>query len=518
MRSAREPSEHVRRRVAHNTATNVLTKTLGLAVGFLLTPFILSRVGVASYGLWALTGSVVAYGALLDFGITGGLTKHVAEYWARGEVREAEEVIASALSIYTVFAGVILLAALLLAPFFPRLFHLQPEVHATGMRLVILMGLTTALSLPTALPMATLRALQRFDLANVVSLVAIALSASGTVAVLMLGGGIEALVLVHLAVTAVVQLPALWLLRRIAPDLRFGWRGATRRTARKLIAFSWYIFVSQSATRVQYRTDELIIGAYLPIASVTPYALARRLAEVAQALTDQFMRVLSPLAAELNAVEDTPRLRVVFLHGTRLSLAIHMPIALTTALMAGPLLGAWVGEEYVRYAPLVWLVSAALLIDTGVWPAGALLQAISRHQRLAAFAVFGAASNVALSIVLVRRWGLEGVAAATLITTFVTCHLLIAPYVLTTLGVRAGTMLRSVLWPVLIPVLPSALATIAVRHVVGTASLVMVLAAMALGAAIYWAVFLLTGATMAEKEWVRTTVRSAVAKVRTPSN
>ena len=516
MRGDREPAEQLRRRVAHSTATNVLTKVLGLAVGFVLTPFILSRVGAAAYGLWALTGSVVAYGALLDFGITGGLTKHVAEYWARREVRNAEEVIASALSIYTVFAGVILLAALLLAPFFPRLFNLQPEVHATAIRLVILMGLTTALSLPAALPMATLRALQRFDLANVVSLVAIGLSAAGTVAVLMLGGGIEALVLVHLAVTVFVQLPALWLLHRTAPDLRFGWRGATRGTARELIAFSWYIFVSQSATRVQHRADELIIGAFLPIVSVTPYALARRLAEVGQALTDQFMRVLSPLAAELNAVEDTPRLRVVFLHGTRLSLAMHLPIALTTALMAGPLLGVWVGAEYARYAPLVWLVSAALLIDTGVWPAGALLQAISRHQPLAAFAVFGAVANVALSIVLVHRWGLEGVAAATLITTFVTCHLLIAPYVLSTLGVRVGAMLRSVLWPVLVPALPSALATLAVRYVVGSASLVTVLAAMTIGCAAYWGVFLLTGATMAEKEWVRATVRSAIAKLRAP--
>jgi O-antigen/teichoic acid export membrane protein len=332
----------------------------------------------------------------------------------------------------------------------------------------------------------------------------------------MLGGGIEALVLVSLAVTAVVQLPALWLLRRIAPDLRFGWRGATRRTARKLTAFSWYIFVSQSATRVQYRTDELIIGAYLPVASVTPYALARRLAEVAQALTDQFMRVLTPLAAELNAVDDTTRLRVVFLHGTRLSLAIHIPVALATALMAGPLLGAWLGAEYVRYAPLVWLLSAAFLIDTGLWPAGAMLQAISRHQRLAAFAIFGAASNVALSIVLVRRWGLEGVAAATLITTLVTSYGLIAPYALSTLGVRAGAVLRSVLWPVLIPVLPSALAMLAVRHLVGTGSLPVVLATMALGAATYWAVFYLEGATMAERTWVRASVRSAVARVRAP--
>ncbi|HEX6065918.1 MAG TPA: hypothetical protein VFZ04_16915, partial [Longimicrobiales bacterium] len=62
------------------------------------------------------------------------------------------------------------------------------------------------------------------------------------------------------------------------------------------------------------------------------------------------------------------------------------------------------------------------------------------------------------------------------------------------------------------------LATLAVRHFAGTASLITVLAAMALGAATYWAVFLLTGATMAEKEWVRATVRSAVAKVRKPSD
>ena len=517
MRPDAERGAQVRSLVGRSTATNVLAKGFALAVGFLLTPFILDRVGPTSYALWVLIGSIVAYGALLDFGITGGLVKHVAGYWAQGDRARAEEVIGSALAIFTAFGVAILLASLALAPILPGLFRLPPDQQIRAGRLLVLMGFAVALSLPCAAPLATLRALQRFDLANVVSVVATVLSATGTVIALLLGGDIEELVIVSVAVNLIVQIPAIWLLHRVAPGLHVRIHRATRRTARSLMSFSWYIFVTQTATRVHYRTDELIIGAFLPVISITPYALARRLAEVAQALADQFMRVLLPLASELHAAQDALRLRKLLLDGTRLSLAIHTPVALATVLMAGPLLGAWVGEEYVRYAPLVWLLAAAIFIDTGLWPAGAVLQAMARHQRLAAFAVFGAVLNLALSIALVRNWGLAGVAGATVVSTLIVSYGLTAPYALSVIGAPFLDVVRSVVLPVLVPVLPSVLGILGVRPHVST-SLLGVLGAVGLGCAIYWLVFFFTGTTRAEREWIRLSVRPLRERVRRRSD
>ena len=100
---------------------------------------------------------------------------------------------------------------------------------------------------------------------------------------------------VSIAVTLTMQVPTLWLIHRLAPDLRIGWRGAKRSLVRTVLSFSWPLFVMDVADRLQTKSDEMVIGAFLHISAVTPYALARRLSEVAQIMTDQFMRVLVPL-------------------------------------------------------------------------------------------------------------------------------------------------------------------------------------------------------------------------------
>ena len=50
-------------------------------------------------------------------------------------------------------------------------------------------------------------------------------------------------------------------------------------------------------------------------------------------LTEQFMKVLQPLASQLHAENDAARLRALYLIGSRLSLAIAVPLAVTLILL-----------------------------------------------------------------------------------------------------------------------------------------------------------------------------------------
>src|SRR3989442_3492311 len=92
----------IHRRVLRNTVSNLLGKAIALITGFLLTLFILHKIGPIQYGLWILVGSAASYGSLLDLGITGAVIKYVAEYRAKGEHEQIRRFIATALSLYTV--------------------------------------------------------------------------------------------------------------------------------------------------------------------------------------------------------------------------------------------------------------------------------------------------------------------------------------------------------------------------------------------------------------------------------
>jgi O-antigen/teichoic acid export membrane protein len=411
----------IRRHVLRSTASNYGAKLITLATWFFLTPFILHQLGPTGYGLWAVVGSAVAYGTLLNFGISGAVIKYVAEHRARGENQHAHNLIATSLCLYSVLGVVAIAISLLIAPIFPDFFNVPPEDRDTAIWLVRLMGLGIGISIPCATATAVLWGLQRFHFSNLVTVLGTILSAVATVAVLLLGGGVLGMVAVSIAVTLIMQPITIWFIYRIAPELRFGWRGGKRSLIRKVMTFSWPLFVMDVGDRFQTKSDEIVIGAFLQMNAVTPYAIARRLSELAQILTDQFMRVLVPLASELHAENDHVRLRAVYVIGTRLTLAIFVPIACMLVILAQPILTMWVGEAYADYAHLVIILTLASLIDTSQWPAGSVLQAMARHRPLAILSVGTGLTNVALSILLVPKFGLTGVAIGTLVPTTVQC-------------------------------------------------------------------------------------------------
>jgi O-antigen/teichoic acid export membrane protein len=442
------------RRVLLSTLSNYAAKVFTLAVWFFLTPFLVHQLGDSAYGLWILVGSVAAYGSLLDFGIAPAVTKYVAEYHARGQLQLASSLVATALWLYTALGLLAVALSVILAFFFPRLFAIAPDQYSLATWLVLLSGLGLGVALPGATSSAVLRGLQRFDLNNVISVVGMALFTTATVVVLLLGGGLLGMVAVNIPITLIMQIPTIWLIQRIAPELRFGWRGASRQLVRTVMSFSSALFAINLAGQIQTKTDEVVIGAALPVANVTPYSIARRLSEIPQVLTDQFLKVLLPLASQLHAKDDRDRLRSLYLTSTRLTLALDVPLVCGLIVLSRPFLTRWVGVEYASSTYLVTILAVASLLNTSMWPAGSILQGMGRHWPMALSAILTGLANLALSIWLVHPLGLAGVALGTLIPTTIECFFVVTPYAMRHNGVTLRGLIREILVPSLLPAIP----------------------------------------------------------------
>ncbi len=507
----------IRRRALVGTFSNYAGRFVKLGTWFFLTPFILHELGAEDYGLWVLVGSVVAYGALLDLGIGGAVTKYVAEYMARGETDQARSLVATALRLYSGLGLIAVVLSAGLAFVFPGLFNVPPERHATATWLVLLMGLALGISLPYTTAGAVLRGLQRHDLLNYISATGTLLSAAATVVVLLMGGALLGMVAVNIPITLLMQGASVRAINRSTPELRFGWAGAEWRLVRRIISFSFSIFVVQGAGLVQTKTDEIVIGVVLPISAITPYAIARKLSELPQILTDQFMKVLLPLASELHADDDQARLRALYLESTRLTLAIFLPVACTLIVLARPILTAWVGAAYADNAHLLVILTVASLIATSQWPAGSILQGMARHGPLAIMTLGSAVANLALSITLVHRLGLAGVALGTLIPTAVEGLFFVLPYAMRTIGVSGGEGLKRVLMPALCPAIPMIIVLYLLERVVEPSSWWAIAAVAAAGSLVYVAAYLRVGASEFERQTYRTLAASTLRLARAGS-
>jgi O-antigen/teichoic acid export membrane protein len=515
MDSETTKSSVIRRWLLRSTLANYVGQFVTFGTGFVLTPFVLHQIGPTSYGLWLLVGSVVAYGGLLDLGIMSAVIKYVAEYWARGQIMQVQSLIATVLSLYTVLGLIVIALAAALAPFLPALFNVAPTERATASWLVLLMGLALGISIPCTITHSVLRGLQRFDLANLISISGTLLTTAATIAVLLLGGGLLAMVTVNIPLTLLMQVPAIWLIKHSAPELRLGWRGANRHLVRTVISFSSPMFVMLVAGQLQSKTNEIVVGAFLPISAVTPYGIARRLSEVAQLLARQFEKVLLPLASQLHAENDQARLRALYTASTRLTLASFLPIGGIVVILAQPLLTIWVGAVYAEYSYLVLILTLASLIGTSQWPAASVLQGMARHRLLAVMSICSGLASLVLSIALVRDLGLTGVALGTLIAIGVECLVFVMPYAMHSIGVSAGTMFKEVFWPVLAPAIPMIILLYGLRKAIDPSSLLSVIVVAGIGLLVYAIGYLSVGANAVERQTYGGLALSAIRFAKT---
>jgi O-antigen/teichoic acid export membrane protein len=440
--------------VAGNALANFAGQLATMIVGFALTPFMLGRLGATDYGMWVLASTFVLYGSLLDLGVGVAVTKYVSEYSGRRDLGRASALIATALRMYTALAVVALVIGGSIAVALPEWLTDNPADQSKFRDVFLMAVVGVAVQLPASCSHATLRGLQRYDLINALTIAAALTFATVTVIVLLAGGGVVALVFAMIPLTVLWQVPAIWLIRRSAPTLRYGWKGADRTLARPIFSFSGWLVLAQASSMIKTKTDELLIAGAFPIGRVASYAVARRLSEIPGLVTYQYTRLLLPMASEVQGQGDDDRLRRLLLESSRVSLALCVPLTLLIVGFGDRLLAAWVGAEFAGAASVASILVVAVLIQYITSPAATILMAVGHHRRVAIVSAMSAGLNITASIALLRWIGFEGVAWGTLVAAVVEFTLL-APFVIAQTGVRALQTVTVVLVPNAIATVPA---------------------------------------------------------------
>jgi O-antigen/teichoic acid export membrane protein len=479
----------IRRQVALSTISNYAGQVVNLVVWFLLTPFIIHRLGATQYGLWVVIASLVAYGNLAEFGVGSAIVKYVAEYRARGDSETATRIIATSLWIYCVLGLLVIAGGVILAPLVPHVIDVPPYERGTTSWLVVITTVGVAVQLPATAAASVLRAMNRYDLMNLIGSLSLATLAVSTVIVLALGGKVISMAAIVPPLTLFWLVPAVWLIHRHAPDLHFGFRGARRNLVRKVTSFGSSAFGLQVAGVLKSQSDEIIIGASLPVRTVAPYSVARRLSELPASLTYQFVDVLLPIVSRLDAEEDHGAVREVFVSATRLTLALFSAIGGALIIFAGPFLAAWVGPSFARSSNIVVLLTVAALLEALLWPAQSVLIGVNRHRPLVAFALGSAILNVTLSLLLIGPLGVRGVALGTLIATSIEASVSL-PFAAHVLGVRVAQTLREIVLPGALPLIPMMAVLLVIRQFLTPTTIPTIALSGAAGALVYVAGYL----------------------------
>ena len=293
--------------------------------------------------------------------------------------------------------------------------------------LILLLGLRHgALLLPLGFFRGVLFGAQRFRFLNATQLSVSLLQGLATWWVLSAGYGLLGLACVHLGCMLVEHLLYAWLAFRVVPELDLRPRHIDRKVLPELASFSGWTLLGSVAGLILLRTDPLIVKSALPLAAVTLYGVALKVTEALLLVLKQAVNLLSPIAADLQARGDHEGLQRTLLSSTRSVTGVAFAIALPLALLAEPFLVAWIGPEVRAAAPVLAILVLAIAAAMPQLVASAMMSMSGFHRRTGLLAAAMAFSNLVLSLILVREWGLIGPAWSTLICVVV-YDLVVAP-------------------------------------------------------------------------------------------
>ena len=440
--------------IARNVASRYAALVLDTAIGFLILPFNVTHLGPAAYGVWMLTASVTIHFSLLDLGFGSAFVRFVAQYRARRNPQALNEI---ASTLFFVFAGVGCAAygvAAAAAFNLDTLFRVTPEQAQLGQWLLLILGVHVALAFPFSIYGGIVNGFQRY---NVNSAVAVASSISVAVvnvAVLSAGFGLVALVLVTTTVRVLFYFIYRGNAHRIYPALQIRPALFRRERLREVMGFSVYSLMMDVGHRLNYQLDQIVIGTVLGAMPVAVWAPAARIATATQQLTNQLNTVLFPVIVDSDAAERTERLRQILLQGTRLSLALVLPIGVALFALADPIILGWVGArvpEMRGSVPVLQILAIATVVRVGAGTATTVLKGANRHQLLASASVATGMANVALSVALVRPLGLRGVALGTLIPLALSTWFIVYPAACRRVGMPLRRLVTHSILPALWP-------------------------------------------------------------------
>src|SRR5262249_40794634 len=142
-----------------NVSATWLALLVHAVVGFLLSPFILHRLGDEAYSLWILIFAITGYFSLLDFGIRSSIVKYISGFLATGDNDQLSLYLSSSFAFYV---GVGLFVLFLTASGFfylPHLFRIPAHWLRPARILLLMSGASIAATFPLSVFSGALEAL-----------------------------------------------------------------------------------------------------------------------------------------------------------------------------------------------------------------------------------------------------------------------------------------------------------------------------------------------------------------------
>ena len=402
---------HSRISTSWNIFFNLLSQAIILGTAFLTTPYIVNKLGAEAYGVVILIGIFLGYLGLLDFGLSGALTRYLTECTAMGDQERFRRIFWSSLIVYALISvaggGLFMLATPTLVSSFLKI---PPNLHGPAVIAFFIGAGSFMINLLLQLFQAILWAYHRVDLAALIALIMGAVQPIMAVIAIFLGYGLVGVSAATFFTSLSTFILVVWLVTRLHRS--WGQPVWDTPSLKTLFRYGGWLTIAQIAIQGATSLDKIFMGRYLSSAMVGYYNLSVTIPLKLWIIYGAFASSAFPLLVSLHAQKASSvevfRLMLRFARSIQLLLA---PLVVFFIFFGGLFLHIWINERAAHYGRLSMSLASLSMLLAGM---NAILHiAVRAWERadLSAKAYLGAALiYIPMLYLLVKQVGIAGAA------------------------------------------------------------------------------------------------------------
>lgn len=407
----------LRKKMIVNTASNYVYLALRTVISIFLTRTIFLGISRQNYGYWAVLWSVFGYSLLLDFGFGISIQKYTSEVSVNKDWDKYNRLISTVFFNYCGLSVIIIVAALVLSRYLGAIFNLEPGSDLSSYKsLFVIFGIGTAFVFPFGFFAEMLRGLQLIKLRNMVSGVFLVVNFIAMTTAIKAGYGLMGMTVVTILVNLFTNLSMGYLCFKKIPQLSIRLRYYSISLLREVMSFSLFAYLIMFSNLIIFRTDQMVISIFGAVKLVAVYQIASRLAELFRQFSTQFHDNLGPVASTLFTAGKKGKLAEILIQSNRLIGFIATLMLVPLLVYIKPLLQIWLelSDRDGTNCAVILLVSMYFLVFFRSSSVQILLM-VNKQRGLTKIAMAECVMNLVLSVILVKRIGIVGVALGTLV-------------------------------------------------------------------------------------------------------
>lgn len=330
-------------------ALSYISLFLKIAIAFFYTPFLIRSVGDSEYGIFNIVGSLLAYVAIVDFGINDTTLRYVIQIKNKNTDDE-KGMLGSISFMYTMIGLILVLASLvlyyLIPTFFASSFTMVEVILTQRVFVWSMIGLFFTLFFnPLG---AIILAYEKFVLLKVLEIVSYIIIVLVSIFLISSGYGIYEVVVATSSITIASVGLKYWYafgMLKFPMYLKY----FNQKYWLKMIGYAAPIFIVVIVEQIYWKLDNLLIGSIIGASAVAIYALGFFFQKYILSFAQSFSRVFIPsFISEIENGADRHEITSSLIKIARLQILVVLPIISGLSFFGKEFIQLWLGDSYAK--------------------------------------------------------------------------------------------------------------------------------------------------------------------------